>query len=451
MEQTLSTSTILSQRLDTSLLQFLDMITMPSQELNERIKAEAEKNPVLEIKDSTSSFEAISSRGGERRTSSDEANSSDYSEDDPSDWFEKTVSEKEDLREHLINELGCLDIDPPVRETAETIISALDMYGFTGPNPELLVPEREKPYVKDAVKVIQTLEPTGVGAKDWREALMLQIREIESNREEVSRYRDIIYHGLDYIKDGEEDRLAKALRIGREDLGEMIKVIKSLTPYPGLKYTSDYTPYVIPEIQITVKDGIVVLKMLSSGLLDAGIDNTYLELKDELKSKDDRKDKEANKFLRENISSAEHLIKIIRLRKETMKKIGMMLVEKQHDFFLYGPMFLKALTMTQAAEILGVNVSTVSKLAQDKYVLTDWGTYPLRFFFSTEVKTSNSEDEGELSKTAVIYKIREILENDTSGKKLSDQKIADLLEEEGIHVARRTVNKYRREIESSPN
>ena len=106
MEQTLSTSTILSQRLDTSLLQFLDMITMPSQELNERIKAEAEKNPVLEIKDSTSSFEAISSRGGERRTSSDEANSSDYSEDDPSDWFEKTVSEKEDLREHLINELG---------------------------------------------------------------------------------------------------------------------------------------------------------------------------------------------------------------------------------------------------------------------------------------------------------------------------------------------------------
>ncbi len=451
MEQTLSTSTILSQRLDTSLLQFLDMITMPSQELNERIKAEAEKNPVLEIKDSTSSFEAISSRGGERHTTSDEANSSDYAEDDSSDWFEKTVSEKEDLREHLINELGCLDIDPPVRETAETIISALDMYGFTGPNPELLVPEREKPYVKDAVKVIQTLEPTGVGAKDWREALMLQIREIESNREEVSRYRDIIYRGLDYIKDGEEDKLAKALRIGREDLDEMIKVIKSLTPYPGLKYTSDYTPYVIPEIQITVKEGIVVLKMLSSGLLDAGIDNTYLELKDELKSKDDRKDKEANKFLRENISSAEHLIKIIGLRKETMKKIGMMLVEKQHDFFLYGPMFLKALTMTQAAEILGVNVSTVSKLAQDKYVLTDWGTYPLRFFFSTEVKTSNSEDEGELSKTAVIYKIREIIENDTSGKKLSDQKIADLLEAEGIHVARRTVNKYRREIESSTN
>ncbi len=447
MEQTLSTSTVLAQRLDTSLLQFLDMITMPATELNERIKAEAEKNPVLEIKDNTSSFEAISSRPEYVRSANDEANVRDYSDDDTSDWFEKTVSEKEDLREHLTRELGCIELSSAVRETAETIISCLDMYGFTGPFPELLVPEKEKPYVKDAIKAIQTLEPTGVGAKDWKEALMLQIKEIENDKEEVSRYHDIIYHGLDYIKNGEEDRLAKALRIGREDLDEMIKVIKSLTPFPGLKYTSDYTPYVIPEIQITVKEGTVILRILSSGLLDAGIDNTYLELKNELKAKDDRKDREANKFLKENINSAEHLIKIISLRKETMKKIGQMLVEKQHDFFIYGPMFLKALTMTQAAQILGVNVSTVSKLAQDKYVLTDWGTYPLRFFFSTEVKTSNSETGDELSKTAVIYKIREILKKNTSSKKLSDQKIADMLEEEGIHVARRTVNKYRKEIE----
>lgn len=442
MEQALTTSTSLSQRLDTSLLQFIDMVTMPAQELNEKIKAEAEKNPVLEIKDNTSSFDAMPQSTDYYRRAGDEANGKEYSDDDAPDWFEKTVSEKEDLREHLLKELGCLELDESVRETAETIISSLDMYGFTGPDPESLVPVREKPYVKDAVKAIQSLEPTGVGAKDWREALMIQIREIEKNSEEVSRYRDIIYRGLDYIKNGEEDKLAKALRIDRKDLDGMIEVIKSLTPFPGLKYTSDYTPYVLPEIQITVKDGVVVLKMLQSGLLDAGIDNTYLELKDELKSRGDRKEKEAGRFLRENISSAENLINVIRLRKESMKKIGLLLVEKQHDFFLYGPMFLKALTMTTAAGILGVNVSTVSKLAQDKYVLTDWGIYPLKFFFSTEVRTEGDE----LSKTAVIYKIREIIGNNTTGKKLSDQKIADMLESEGIHVARRTVNKYRREI-----
>lgn len=325
------------------------------------------------------------------------------------------------------------------------IISSLDQSGFTGPECENLVPEKYRKYVKDAVKAIQSLEPTGVGAKDWREALMLQIKEIEKDRAEVSRYHDIIYRGLDYIKNGEEDKLARAMKIGREDLDEMIKVIKSLTPFPGLKYTSSYTQYIIPEITVTVKDGTILLDTHSSDLIDVGIDESYLTLKNEIKEKGDKKDKEAGKFLRENIQSAENLIKEVNIRKSTMEKLGLLLVEKEKDFFLYGPMYLKALTMTAAALIMGVNVSTVSKLAQAKYVLTPWGTFPLRFFFSTEVKTSESDSP--LSKTAVIYKIKEIIDSNSSGKKLSDQKIADELGKEGIIVARRTVNKYRREAE----
>ncbi len=179
--------------------------------------------------------------------------------------------------------------------------------------------------------------------------------------------------------------------------------------------------------------------------MDVDIDESYLTLKNEIKEKGDKKDKDAGKFLRENIQSAENLIKVINMRKSTMEKLGLLLVEKERDFFLYGPMYLKALTMTNAAEIMGVNVSTVSKLAQAKYVLTPWGTFPLRFFFSTEVKTNESDSP--LSKTAVIYKIKEIIENNDSGKKLSDEKIREALEKEGIIVARRTVNKYRREAE----
>ncbi len=436
----------MSQRLDTQLLQLVDIITMPTEELNEKIKKEAEKNPVLDIKEKTPSFEALENKTyTPQRRMSDEANGRDYDDDSSNDWFEKTVSEKEDLREHLTKELGLLDLDKKTRETAEMIISGLDQSGFTGPNPEALVPEEYKPYVKDAVKVVQSLEPTGVGAKDWREALMLQIKEIEKDRAEVSRYHDIIYRGLDYIKNGEEDKLARAMKIGREDLDEMIKVIKSLTPFPGLKYTSSYTQYIVPEITVTVKDGTILLDTHSSDLLDVDIDESYLALKNEIKEKGDKKDKDAGKFLRENIQSAENLIKVINMRKSTMEKLGLLLVEKERDFFLYGPMYLKALTMTNAAEIMGVNVSTVSKLAQAKYVLTPWGTFPLRFFFSTEVKTNESDSP--LSKTAVIYKIKEIIENNSSGKKLSDEKIREELEKEGIIVARRTVNKYRREAE----
>lgn len=440
MEQGLSTSLVMTQKLDTSLLQLIDVITMPTDELNEKIKKEAETNPALEIK----STEGITRREGIPRRenySLDEANGKAYSDDDNSMWFEKTVSEKEDLKEHLTKELGLIDMSDSVRETAETIISALDESGFTGPDPESLVPEREREYVPEALKVIQSLEPTGVGAKDWKESLLIQIKEKEKNREEVSRYRDIIYRGLGYIENGEEDKLAKALRIGREDLDAMIAVIKSLTPFPGLKYTSTYDSYIAPEITVTVKNGVILLDMHSSDLIDVGLDESYLSLKDEIK---DRKDREAGKFLRKNIADAENLINQIKMRKTTMEKLGLLLVEKQKDFFLYGPMYLKALTMTNAAEIMGVNVSTVSKLADEKYVLTDWGTYPLRFFFSTEVKSTG---ESEVSKTAVIYKIKEILSSTQKGKKISDQKISDMLAQDGIQVARRTVNKYRKEIE----
>lgn len=440
METALSTSLNLSQRLDTSLIQLIDIVTMPTAELNEKIKSEAEKNPVLEIKDKDSSFEAIASKSSlPRFSSSDEANTNAYSDDDSPDWFEKTVSEKEDLKEHLLKELGMLSLTDEVRETAETIITSLDPNGFTGPDPESLVPGKQKEYVKDAVEAIQSLEPTGVGAVDWKESLLLQIKEIEKDRDEVRRYRDIIYRGLDYIQSGEEDKLARMLRIGKEDLEEMIKVIKSLTPFPGLKYNSSYDPYIVPEITITVRDNSIILDMHQNDILDVELDKSYLSLKNGL----DKKDRDARKFLNENIQSAENLIKMINMRKTTMEKIGVMLVEKQKSFFLSGPLFLKPLTMTGVADELGVSVSTISKLAQEKYVQTDWGLYPLRFFFSSTVKTNNDDD---MSKTAVIYKIKEILEKN-EGKKLSDQKIADMLSEDGIQVARRTVNKYRREIE----
>ena len=446
MTQSLTTATVQTQRQETSLIQFLDMMTMPLEELNEKIKAEAEKNPVIELRETDSSYEEIASRAsGRTPVMHDEANTPFFAsdDDDKSDWFEKAVSEKENLTEHLMKELGCLELDDNVRATAETIISGLDEYGFTGPEPESLVPESEKPYVKDAVKAVQSLEPTGVGAKDWKEALMLQIREIENDRSEVARYRDIIYKGLEYIQRGEEDRLARALRIGREDLDAMISVIKTLTPFPGLKYTSSYTSYAVPEIEILVRDGEIVIRMLSSGLLGIEIDPDLVKLKDELGDSRDREDRDARKFLRENITSAENLMKLIEMRKTTMEKLAVLLAKRQREFFFHGPLSLKALTMTETAEELGVNVSTISKMGKDKYILTPWGTYPLRFFFSTEVKSSVDED---VSKTAVILKIKEMIENN-KGKKLSDQKIADALEEEGIHVARRTVNKYRKEID----
>ena len=136
-------------------------------------------------------------------------------------------------------------------------------------------------------------------------------------------------------------------------------------------------------------------------------------------------------------------MKMLSFRYSSLERIGRVLAEKQRDFFLHGPMFLKGLTMTETAEIMGVNVSTVSKMAAAKTVDTDWGIYPLRFFFSSEVK---KEDGDDLSRNSVKLRIEKIIKENTTGKKLSDQKIADALAKEGIIIARRTVSKYRQEM-----
>ena len=444
MAENISLSMTQTQRMDASLIQVLEIVTLPTEELKEKIKREAEKNPVINLGEEEKSYDAIPSYSSSPTIQyRDEANGSEYSDDGENDWFEKTVGEKESLGEHLYKQLGCMELTEEVRKAAEILISELDDRGFTGPNPEEALPSNLKPYTKEAVEAIQAMEPTGVGAKDWRGAIMLQIKEIEKDKDEVSRYRDIIYHGLDYIKDNRLDALAKALRIGRADLDAMLSVIRTLTPFPGLKYSSDYTHYTIPELSFHTVDGVIYMKVLKGDLPEVEIDQSYLDLRDSLKKEGNEKSKEAAKYLGENITSAQNLMKMLSFRYSSLERIGRVLAEKQRDFFLHGPMFLKGLTMTETAEIMGVNVSTVSKMAAAKTVDTDWGIYPLRFFFSSEVK---KEDGDDLSRNSVKLRIEKIIKENTTGKKLSDQKIADALAKEGIMIARRTVSKYRQEM-----
>ncbi|MBQ0071373.1 MAG: RNA polymerase factor sigma-54 [Spirochaetales bacterium] len=446
MAQNFSFSMEQSQKMAAQQIQALEIVTLSTDELREKIKKEAETNPAIRVTEGDASFEAYSSRYSSGPSFSDEANSSDYSDgdDSSSSWFEKVVTERESLEEHLLSELGCLELDENVRRTAEEIITSLDPHGFTGPDPRNGVPERDWDYVEDAVKAVQLLEPTGVGAKDWKGAIMLQIKEIEHDSAEIQRYRDIIYRGLDYIKDGKLDQLAKALKISRADLDNMLAVIKTLTPFPGLKYSSDYTNYAIPELSIKVKNGKIVMRVLKGLLPEIDVDDEYKEMRSLMKGSSSQKEKEASKYLSDSISSAETLVNLLKLRENTLEKIGLFLAEKQEDFFLQGPLFMKGLTMTETADSLGIAISTVSKIAQAKYVDTDWGIFPLRYFFSSEVK---KEDGGDLSKNSVKLMIKKIIDSNTSAKALSDQKISDKLAEMGIQVARRTVAKYRSEMD----
>ena len=437
------------QKLNTQLLQTMDTIALSTEELKEKIKKEAETNPTLIVKERTDSFNTFSDiyrNSTEKRESYSDsaAYGSDLSEDeDKPNWIEGTISEKETLTEHLSKQLGCLELDDKTRSVAETIISALDRNGFTGPDPENIVAPKDRPYFEKALSIVQSLEPVGVGAKDWQDALILQLKDKGAGSSELNLFKKLIYKELDNIKSGKLDLIARDLKTDREDIESMLALVRSLTPFPGLAYSSDYENYIVPEISIKKIDGKLTLSLNKYALPLVEIDPTYQEMAKELKKEKTKENREALKYLKDNLSSAESLMNQIEARSSTLERTGAVLLEKQRDFFLYGPLYLKGLTMREVADEVGVHEATISRVAASKYIDTDFGIFPIRYLFSSKTKSEAGE---ETSKNAIKEMIKRIIEENTSEKALSDQKIATILSEKGINIARRTVSKYRKEL-----
>ena len=419
------------QKLNTQLLQTMDTIALSTEELKEKIKKEEEKNPTLIVKDRTESFDALSSSGSSK------------DDDEKANWIERAMSEKESLSEHLLKQLGCIDLDEKTRSVAETIISSLDQNGFTGENPENLVSEKDRPYFAKALSVVQSLDPSGVGAKDWKDSLLLQIKEEGADDDELNLFKQLIYKELDNIKSGKIETIAKELKTDKEDVEAMLDLIKSLTPFPGLAYSSEYDGYIIPELSIKKKDGKLALSLNRFALPIVEVDPSYIEMEKELKGEKTEENKIALKYLKENISNANSLISQIAARESTLERTGTVLMEKQKDFFLYGPLYLKGLTMKEVADEVGVHEATISRVASSKYIDTDFGIFPIRYLFSAKPQKESGND---LSKNAIKETIRKIIEENKDTKALSDQKICNILSERGITIARRTVSKYRKEL-----
>ncbi len=443
----LSMTTSLRQemKLSPQLLETMDTLALSADELQEKIKKKAESNPTLVIREKSTSFDRIADEYRGRTDKRESYSDSQYASDDndkDAGAIERLSASKETLYDHLSAELRLLDLPEKVYSAADTIISALDRNGFTGEHPEELLSSSEKPYFSDAIKAVQSLEPTGVGAKDWKEALMLQIRETGAREDELELFRKLIYSEMDNLKSGRYDQIAKDLRTDREDVESMYELLKTLTPFPGLRYSSDYESYVVPELSIKKEDGVLKLRLLRDAVPIVEIDPSYEEMAAELKGSRRSEDKKAERYLKAELQESKDLINQLEIRASTLERTGASLMERQKDFFMYGPLFLKGLTMKTVADDIGVHEATVSRISASKYIDTDWGIYPIRSFFSSSVQAA----DGDMSKNAVKERIRQIIESNSSGKALSDQKISDMLASEGIKVARRTVGKYRGEL-----
>ena len=440
-------------KLNTQMLQSLELMTLPLNELIQKIEDEASKNPTMIVEEPKGgngvSYEEYLDKYSRRDRYEDYSDSAAYGSDVSDkyqNWLEGTVKEEETLEEHLLSQLGTIKLDPNVERVAEILISSLDEKGFFTRDPLSLVSINDRQYLDEAIEVLHQLEPAGIGCKDYKESLILQAKDAGLKGEDLTAFSLLVNNYLEKMRAGKNKEVAKALKIEEEDLDALFDFLKTLTPYPGLKYCVSWDRSIIPDLSIKNEDGNkLVLRINDSSLPTVPVDTQYIDMLVQYSTSKNKDEKEASKYLKTEISSAESLINQLDLRRNTLEKVGRVLLEKQKAFFIFGQRSLKPLTLKEVADEIGVHETTVSRITTSKYIDTDWGIFQLKELFPSGIQ---NEDTGvTLSKTAVKDMVREIIENNTTGKALSDQKISDMLSEKGISCARRTVNKYRKELD----
>lgn len=433
-------------KLSTQMVQTMETIAMSAEELSEKIRKEAETNPVLVIKEKSPSYSSFASQYSSITDKRESYSDSSYSEDSgqETNWIEGMISEKESLSEHLLSQLWETDAEKPVRDAASVLITAMDENGFLPAPPDTLLPPESRQYADDALAIIHTLEPLGVGALNWRDSLKIQAEGLGMKKDELRLFSDLIDNHLDQLRLGKTEQAAKEMKTDEEEVNALFSFLKTLTPFPGRKYSSAYDEIVTPEISIKKEDGKLKMKIEKDAIPSIEIDASYKEMADELKGSRGKDEKDARKFLKENIASAESLISQLEVRASLLEKLGAFLLAKQQPFFLEGPLYLKSITLKEAADEIGVHETTIGRIASSKYIDTDWGIYPIKALFTSGVKSDDGES---VSRSAVKEMIKKIIGENTTGKALSDQKISDILASHGIKAARRTVSKYRKELD----
>ena len=438
-------------KLNLQMIQSLELMTLPLPELLARIDDEASKNPTLVVEQPTGSkgvsYEEYLDKYSRRDRTEDYSDSSAYGSDlsdSHQAWLEGAVKEEETLEEHLMGQLGEMKLEKPVFHVCEILISSLDSKGFFQRPPEELLSAGDRQYLDEALKVLHSMDPSGIGTRDWKESLIVQAENLGMKGSELKAFSSLVNYYLEKMRAGKTKDVAKALRMDEEDLAGLFDFLRTLTPYPGSRFSSDYDQLIIPDLSIKQEDGKLVMRMNDMALPVVSVDDEYRQMLKEYSSSGDKDEKEASKYLKSQVQSADQQINQLELRRSTLEKVGRVLLEKQKAFFLFGTRSLKPLTLKEVADEIGVHETTVSRITTSKYIDTDWGVFSLKELFPSAL--SNSETGEVMSKTAVKDIVKEIIENNTTGKPLSDQKISDMLAEKGISCARRTVNKYRKEL-----
>lgn len=367
--------------------------------------------------------------------------SADYDDDDKRPAYENTLTRATSLTEHLIWQLRMGGIDAAEESIAALLVGNLDKDGYLQVDIEDVAFQCGSDYdlVEAALRRIQSLEPTGVGARDLRECLLLQVF-ADEGRDELAE--PIVTDHMDLLESRRYDKIARELGVPVEEIADAAAYIASLEPKPGRDFDEGDVRYIVPDVFVYKVGDELQVTLNDEGLPRLRVSNYYRSVLGEEGSGD------AKRYIQDKMRSAAWLIKSIHQRQRTLSLVAQSIVRFQREFFEHGVTHLKPLVLKNVAEDIGMHESTVSRATANKYVHTPQGTFELKYFFTSSLQGADGD---EVSAESVKERIREIIEAEDPKRPLSDQHIARMLASENVAIARRTVAKYREMMGVQPS
>jgi len=378
-----------------------------------------------------------------------QTSASNLPSNDDDDWdFTARTSTGESLQGHLLWQLNLAPMSDTDRLIAITLIDSINSDGYLeGALEEILQsldPELgiELDEVEMVLRRIQQFEPAGVAARDLSESLLLQLRQMPADTPWLSEAQRLARDYLDLLGNHDFSQLMRRMKLKEEELRPVIELIQSLNPRPGSQIETSEAEYIVPDVIVRKHNGRWLVELNQEAIPRLRINPQYAGF---VRRADASAD---NTFMRNQLQEARWFIKSLQSRNETLMKVATQIVEHQRGFLDYGEEAMKPLVLHDIAEAVGMHESTISRVTTQKYMHTPRGIYELKYFFSSHVSTAEG---GECSSTAIRAIIKKLVAAENPKKPLSDSKIAGLLEEQGIQVARRTVAKYRESLGIAPS
>ena len=479
MKTGLQQHTGLSQqlRINPRLYQAMDLLYMPLLDLQQHLKQELLGNPFLELVEPEEETEVpLAEEAKEDKKeaeANDEPNWEEILLDDGSDsgapprdlseareYVEPVPVESKDLSDYLRDQMRLLDLTPRQQLLAEEFIGNIAEDGYLGATLEEMVrganqlleehatesEQDAKPQLfttaeaEEMLRVIQKLDPPGVGARDLRECLLLQL---EARAETDTLAYRLVRDAFDDLKAHRWSDLGKRFGLDATEVQKVADDLAKLDPKPGLQHSAANEAYIIPDLVVEKIDGEYKVFLNDAGLPRLRISKTYQDIaRDKKKFQGENKD-----FINQRMNSAHWMIQAIEQRRQTMLKVMNFIVDRQRDFFEKGVEYLKPLTLREVADVINMHESTVSRVTNEKYVQTPRGLLPLKFFFSSGLSTTTGEDA---SARAIRAQIQKMVGDEDPKNPLTDQQIVEMFAQRGVKIARRTVAKYRDQLSILP-